>query len=273
MEAGTVPIMSDDLRSNNLCHEDAVAGGWLADPEWLVNTDPERVMAVLDSALGPEELLAAAVYRASAHLHQGAESWVRQQLLGLDAARYGDVALSARIAAVPAAGKPTAPWGVEWATGGLVSSQFRHALTGHIDFVQAVATTSMDGRPVAVTGSWDSTVRVWDLASGKQIGEPLTGHTGTVCAVATTVLDGRPIAVSGGDDDTARVWDLTTGKQIGEPLTGHAHPVWAVATAMVDGRPVAVTGSCDKKVRMWDLTTRQPIGKPLTGHTNDVWAV
>ncbi|MFV6051278.1 hypothetical protein ACNPQN_39660, partial [Streptomyces sp. NPDC056297] len=35
----------------------------------------------------------------------------------------------------------------------------------------------MDGRPVAVTGSRDRTVRVWGLAAGQQVGEPLTGHT------------------------------------------------------------------------------------------------
>ena len=41
----------------------------------------------------------------------------------------------------------------------------------------AVATPLLDGRPVAVTGSADATVRVWDLATGAPIGDPLTGHT------------------------------------------------------------------------------------------------
>jgi WD40 repeat protein len=29
-----------------------------------------------------------------------------------------------------------------------------------------VACTQLDGRPIAVTGSWDRTVRVWDLTTG-----------------------------------------------------------------------------------------------------------
>ena len=39
------------------------------------------------------------------------------------------------------------------------------ALTGHRGAVQAVATGTVDGRPVAVTGGDDGTARVWDLAA------------------------------------------------------------------------------------------------------------
>ncbi|MGW1102430.1 WD40 repeat domain-containing protein, partial [Streptomyces sp. NPDC002540] len=71
---------------------------------------------------------------------------------------------------------------------------------------------------VAVTGSSDGKVRVWDLPTGQQIGEPLTGHAGGVRAVATTVVDGRPVAVTGSDDNTARVWDLATGRLVEREL-------------------------------------------------------
>jgi WD40 repeat protein len=76
-------------------------------------------------------------------------------------------------------------------------------LTGHTYAVYAVAVTP-DGRQV-VSGSWDDTVRVWDLASGQPV-RTLTGHTGAVDAVAVTP-DGRQV-VSGSSDHTVRVWDL-----------------------------------------------------------------
>ncbi|MEU2133985.1 hypothetical protein [Streptomyces sp. NPDC018352] len=68
------------------------------------------------------------------------------------------------------------------------------------------------GRPVAVTGSDDGTVRVWDLTTHQPVGEPLTGHADEVLAVATGALAGRPVAVTSSWDETLRVWDLATGR-------------------------------------------------------------
>ncbi|MFD5065215.1 WD40 repeat domain-containing protein, partial [Streptomyces sp. NPDC058394] len=87
-------------------------------------------------------------------------------------------------------------------------------LTGHTNWIQAVACTVLDGQPMAVTGSNDQTVRVWDLTTGQQVGDPLTGHTGWIPSVACTVLDGRPVAVTGSNDETVRVWDLRTAKMV-----------------------------------------------------------
>jgi WD40 repeat protein len=64
---------------------------------------------------------------------------------------------------------------------------------------------------LVVSGSVDSTVRVFDLRTGDPVGDPLTGHTGGVTAVAVDELDGRPIVVSGSADSTVRVSDLGTG--------------------------------------------------------------
>ncbi|WP_399315287.1 WD40 repeat domain-containing protein [Trichocoleus sp. FACHB-262] len=54
-----------------------------------------------------------------------------------------------------------------------------------------------------VSGSWDDTVRIWDVRTGKPIGQPLHGHERRVSAVAFS-LDGKTIA-SGGDDNTVRL--------------------------------------------------------------------
>jgi len=37
----------------------------------------------------------------------------------------------------------------------------------------AVGTAVVGGRPLALTGSWDKTVRMWDLATREQVGPEL----------------------------------------------------------------------------------------------------
>ncbi|MFE2964138.1 AAA family ATPase, partial [Streptomyces sp. NPDC059340] len=142
--------------------------------------------------------------------------------------------------------------------------------------VTALACTVLDGRPVAVIGSTDSTVYVWGVFYNDPPDEILTGHTGGVSAVACTVLDGRTVAVIGSTDSTestVRIWDLASGQRIGQPFTGHTGGVSAVACTVLDGRTVAVIGSTDGTVRIWDLASGQRIGQPFTGHTGGVSAV
>src|SRR6516164_8794258 len=76
-------------------------------------------------------------------------------------------------------------------------------LSGHADAVWAVA-FSPDSRQ-AISGSYDGTVGLWEVESGKAIGL-LKGHTAGILSVAYST-DGH-VAVSGGADRTIRVWDL-----------------------------------------------------------------
>ena len=91
-------------------------------------------------------------------------------------------------------------------------------LTGHTGPVNSVA-FSPDGTTLATRSDGDDgTVRLWDVATHRQIGGPLTGHAGPVTSVAFSP-DGTTLA-SGDDDGTVRLWDVATHRQIGGPLTG-----------------------------------------------------
>jgi WD40 repeat protein len=98
-----------------------------------------------------------------------------------------------------------------------------------------------------VSGSWDRTLRLWDLGSGQTI-RPLKGHRDAVFAVAV-MADGRH-ALSASGDRTLMLWGLKNGQVVGA-LVGHAHAVLGVAVAP-DGQR-AVSASRDRTLRLWDL--------------------
>ncbi|MDT7582099.1 MAG: hypothetical protein QOK35_3363, partial [Pseudonocardiales bacterium] len=75
-------------------------------------------------------------------------------------------------------------------------------------WVRAVTVGELDGRPVAVSGGDDHTVRVLNLATHAAIGRPLTRHSGDVNALAIARVGGRVVLVSGSSDNTLRTWDL-----------------------------------------------------------------
>ena len=83
----------------------------------------------------------------------------------------------------------------------------------------------------ALSGSYDCTLRLWDLATG-EILRTLKGHTRAVTAVAVPAGGTRPL--SGSEDKTLRLWDLATGKTL-RILKGHTGSVSAVA--VMGGRP------------------------------------
>jgi WD40 repeat protein len=87
-----------------------------------------------------------------------------------------------------------------------------------------VAVTA-DGK-TAVSGSYDRTVRAWDLSTGRCTAAP-ERHTGGVTSVAVTA-DGKE-AVSGSRDRTVRTWDLSTGRCVATYASGskEANKAWA----------------------------------------------
>ncbi|WP_353962255.1 hypothetical protein [Streptomyces sp. NBC_00654] len=96
----------------------------------------------------------------------------------------------------------------------MVDRSLWQTLAGHTSAVSGVATGVVDSCPIAVTGGADETVRVWDPATGRHVGEPLTGHTGWVRGMPTgwwrAVRSPSPAAGTGtgtGPCGTSWRWD------------------------------------------------------------------
>jgi WD40 repeat protein len=75
-------------------------------------------------------------------------------------------------------------------------------LNGHTSKVVSFAFTH-DG---AFRGSYDTTIRVWNVETGIEAGEPLRGHTSFVASVACSPDSLR--IVSGSWDESVRLWNI-----------------------------------------------------------------
>jgi hypothetical protein len=122
-------------------------------------------------------------------------------------------------------------------------TSLRRTLSGHTASVTSVVVTP---KGLAVSASWDTTLKVWDLETGVTK-RTLSGHSNWVLGVAVT-SDGRH-AVSASLDTTLRVWDLEADDKE-RTLSGHTKSVLGVALT-ADGR--LVSASADGTLKVWEL--------------------
>lgn len=176
---------------------------------------------------------------------------------------------------------------------------FLRILQGHTHSVRAISAHA----DTLVSGSYDSTVRVWRISTGEQL-HILQGHSQKVYSV---VLDHkRNRCISGSMDSLVKIWDLETGAclytleghsllvglldlrderlvsaaadstlRIWDPENGKCKSIFTAHTAAItcfqhDGRKV-ISGS-EKTVKMWDIATGECIDDLLTD-LSGVWQV
>ncbi|KAK7931199.1 Cell division control protein 4 [Apiospora marii] len=142
--------------------------------------------------------------------------------------------------------------------------------------IQDGAPVMMPPKPLIITGSRDSQLRVWRLPEAGsrryiQTGPPandadcpyfirtLQGHSHSVRAIAAHA----DTLVSGSYDNTVRVWRISTGETV-HVLQGHSQKVYSVVLDTERNR--CISGSMDSFVKIWDLETGSCL-HTLEGHS------
>jgi len=126
--------------------------------------------------------------------------------------------------------------------------------TGHTGDVLAVCLSSDEH--YALSGSADTTLKLWEVATGKCL-RTFEGHTRPVHGVALT-SDGR-YGLSASADETLKQWELNSGRCL-QTLEGHTAKKYLDSAAAnsvslsPDGRSV-LSSSDDKTLRLWELDT------------------
>lgn len=139
-------------------------------------------------------------------------------------------------------------------------------LTGHSNLITSIAISSNANGVTLISGSFDTTLKLWNLSSGKEI-TTLEGNAGSIHSVAKST-DGFTLA-SGSGDNTIKLWNLLTKREI-LTLTGHTSSVESVAISP-DGKMLA-SGSFNGIIKLWELPTGKEIAT-LNGHSNAVKSV
>lgn len=151
----------------------------------------------------------------------------------------------------------TRPWKVIYRERFQVESNWRNGryrlqtFKGHMDGVLSLKYNHR----LMFTGSYDSTVAIWDTKSGNLI-RRLSGHTDGVKAI---FFDDQKL-ITGSLDKTIRVWNYITGSCI-STYRGHQDSVLSVDSY----KKIIVSASADKTVKVWHVESRTCY--TLRGHT------
>lgn len=135
---------------------------------------------------------------------------------------------------------------IAWKLTGGEDNQFgvpKKSFIGHSHIVQDV-TISADGA-YALSGSWDKTLRLWDLETGEST-KRFDGHTGDVLSVS--IARNLRQIVSASRDKTVKVWN-TIGECM-HTLTAHKDWVSAVRFSPDAETSTVISASWDKTVKV-----------------------
>jgi len=137
----------------------------------------------------------------------------------------------------------------------------QRSLHAHVHFVTDVVMSS-DGQ-FALSGSWDKTLRLWDLTTGQTArrfaneADPRLGHTGDVTSVAFSA-DNRQI-VSASRDKTIKLWNTLAQCKYSidsDTAKSEMHTDWVscVRFSPSTSNPIIVSSGWDKLVKVWNLS-------------------
>ena len=149
------------------------------------------------------------------------------------------------------------------------AQQYVHTdtLTGHTTRVTEIA---FKDNKTLISGSYDYTLRAWDVTTGNQRWEKDVGNQ--IYAVALPSHDPFFIAYGGGGNSNIRMRYSDDGDWRGD-VSGHTAPVHSLAFKPNSYR--LASASDDKTIRIWDVSDNTNLRhlRTLRGHTSWVWSV
>ena len=153
------------------------------------------------------------------------------------------------------------------AAGGKEVSQFKESKRKFRgEGIPGLAFSPDDRLVIAVGGYWDATLRLWDVASGKEVRRFVANRAdGYAFALSA---DGNTVAL-GGENNTVRLWDLAAGK---EPHAARGFQGKVQHVAWSGNGKVMASAASDRVIRLWDTSTWKELRR-LHGHEYGIRAL
>ncbi|WP_435218282.1 hypothetical protein [Streptomyces sp. bgisy034] len=148
----------------------------------------------------------------------------------------------------------------------------RTVLQGHILTVRTIAACrTADGSDLALSGSDDHTVRLWDLGTG-QLLDTWNHDFAVLATAAASGPHGDLYLASGSADGTARLWRPGTSDAV---HTFQSKKGFVSALALDPHAPEGplVALADEEGLSLWDLHTHQARSNYLYGHTDTIEAL
>jgi WD40 repeat protein len=144
-------------------------------------------------------------------------------------------------------------------------------LAGHGGTVHALAFGA--GGSSLVSAGKDGTVRLWDVATGREDAR-LEGHASPVLCVA--VHHHRRVLASGGSDGSLKLWDISTGRLV----DSHTKQMAAVTGLAWTCQPNSLMIACGERmrperpgeVRLWNPESNRP-ARSMSLEAQGVWSL
>eukprot|EP01126_Amoeba_proteus_P015165 TRINITY_DN1674_c0_g1_i2.p1 TRINITY_DN1674_c0_g1~~TRINITY_DN1674_c0_g1_i2.p1 ORF type:complete len:455 (-),score=85.23 TRINITY_DN1674_c0_g1_i2:34-1398(-) len=169
--------------------------------------------------------------------------------------------------AVESAGEKSKRRKVTPGSSGNDASQMKKASLTMVGHKQAVSGLEWLDENSVVSASWDHSIRIWDVESGRST----TTLNGNSAIYGLSVLQSG-LFVTAHADRTVRMWDQRQeGKEVYTVLSSHKG--WA---SSVQGNPknenLFISGSYDNTTKLWDKRSTTPL-TTLHSHVDKVLAV
>lgn len=119
-----------------------------------------------------------------------------------------------------------------------------------------------------VSGSFDETVRIWDVKTGRCI-KTLPAHSDPVSACCFN-RDGTLIA-SSSYDGLCRVWDTATGQCLKTLICDENNPPVSYVTFSPNGKYI-LAATLDNNLKLWNYADGKCL-KTYKGHSNERYCI